>query len=352
MLLSGVTLLAVLTVLAVALLMISPRTSPAGPASLPQRPMSYRTLFRTDTWIYGQDLARWELLTVARPFGSSDLTYDAPPGPGMAPVSGYVSTEQALYDVDAGGMHLVAGKQPGVASGDQDLLTQMPEMVARNLAADTGSVRDIAGLRCHVYRLHEPPAGAIAPLAGAGDHDDICLAANGLILSEAWTYKSHLVYSRRALEISLKGVSLPQAYAAAPAPAGAPTVRTDPSPSSFLVPPPAPAGYQAAGSYDFSVAEGQSPQVAQAESVVWVFVNGPDVVTVEAGASADGALPWEGGKAVVEGARLPGFTKAQSAIRSDGAEVRIDAGHGDWVRVRGTVPVTWLVRYAAALRMA
>ncbi|HUC37334.1 MAG TPA: hypothetical protein VMR97_09445 [Acidimicrobiales bacterium] len=315
--------------------------------------MSYQVLYRTDTTSNNQDVTQWELLTVDRPFDSSDVTYSQYPSASEMPVSGYVSTEQALYDVNAGEVQFASGKQPGVPAGDQDLVTQMPEMLARGLAVDTGSNLDVAGHQCHVYRLYEPPVGAIKPLGGSGDHDDVCLEPNGIILSEAWTYHAHLVYSRRALEVTLTKEPLPSlsgdTSAGSPL---APSVTPESSPTSFLAPPPAPPGFRAEGAYDFAIPNEQDPSLLQASSVVWAFVKGPDVTTVEAGSMAGGALPWQGESTVVEAAELPGFVHAQSAIRSDGAEIRIDAGHGEWVRVRSTMPVSWLVRYAGSLRMA
>src|SRR5258708_1341992 len=121
------------------------------------RPLRYQVLYRTESIAGGQDVTRWETLTVARPFEAADFTYDARPTVGVQPTSGYASTERALYDLDGAGLHLVAGRQPGVPSGDQDLITQLPDLLARHLAADTGALRSVAGRPGRVYRLFEPP---------------------------------------------------------------------------------------------------------------------------------------------------------------------------------------------------
>jgi len=334
-------------------LTLSAGSVPAPSVPTAPRPVGYQVLYQTDTNPAGQSLQQWQLLTVDRPFQAAELTYDEPVGLGVKPVSGYVSSEQALYDVSSQGIQLVSDKEPGVPSGDEDLITQMPEMLARGVAAETRGIRRIAGHTCTVYRLAQPPAGAISPLDTGGDHDDVCLEANGIILSEAWTYHAHLVYSRHALKVTLANSALPSVNGGTSAPSPlAPALTPDPSPSSFLAPPPAPPGFRAVGTYHYSVPNEQDPALTQASSVVWAFVNGPDVVTVEAGRTAGGALPWEGENTVVERVGLPGFANARSAIRSDGAEIRIAAGHGEWVRVRGTVPISWLTRYARSLRMA
>jgi hypothetical protein len=72
---------------------------------------------------------------------------------------------------------------------------------------------------------------------------------------------------------------------------------------------------------------------------------------VEAGRERGGALPWSSADSPTRPLRLPGFGTASTALRSDGPEVRVDLGDGLWVRVRGTVSVAVLERYAATLRL-
>jgi hypothetical protein len=289
------------------------------------------------------------VLAVRRPFAAADLTYADQPGSGAGPVAGYMSTERALYSVDPTGTHLVAGRQPGLPSGDQDLATQLPELVARHLAAATGTRLTVAGRRCRVFRFLEPPSGPVKPLAGSGDHDDVCLDGAGLVLSEVWHYRGGVVYGRRATEVTFPGEPLPQVPASGGGGASAPTLVPDTTPRSFLAPPPAPPGFHGMGSFDFRLPDPQNPAVLEAASVVWSFADGPDLVTVEAGTEAGGALPWQGAGPPGTPVTLAGLGPGWTAIRSDGAEVRIDLGHGEWVRVRGTEAASWLARYAGVL---
>jgi hypothetical protein len=314
----------------------------------PGRPLRYHVLYRTDTTVGGGDVTRWESLTVVRPFEASDFIYDARPEGSAQPASGYVSTERALYDVDSAGLHLVAAKQPGVPSGDEDLVTQLPDLLARHLAAETGSVRSVAGRQCRVYRLFEPPSGPIKPLADASDHDDVCLDGTGVILAEAWTYHSQLVFSRTAESVSFTG-GIPSVGGAS-VPVSGPSLAPDPAPRSFVARPPTPVGFRPSGSYDFTIPDPQGSHALEASSVVWVFVRGTELVTVEAGTDAGGAMPWQPSDTPVAEVTLSGLGPAETAIRSDGAEVRIDLGHGEWVRVRGTETASWLARYAGGLR--
>src|SRR4051794_22409188 len=65
----------------------------------------------------------WEVLTVNRRFGGSDVTYDSADAPrgNDPPASGTISTDLALFSVDGTTVRMVGGRQPGPASGDQYL---------------------------------------------------------------------------------------------------------------------------------------------------------------------------------------------------------------------------------------
>src|SRR5881227_2977431 len=78
-------------------------------------PRSYVVTYR----VRQNGAQHWEVLTVQRPFAGSDLTYDTPDAPrgGDPPTSGNISTNLALFAVDATAVHAVSGRQPGPASG-------------------------------------------------------------------------------------------------------------------------------------------------------------------------------------------------------------------------------------------
>ncbi|MEA3019937.1 MAG: hypothetical protein QOI47_1461, partial [Actinomycetota bacterium] len=76
---------------------------------------------------------------------------------------------------------------------------------------------------------------------------------------------------------------------------------------------------------------------------------GVDLITVEAGHSgASAKVPWATSDPS-RSERLPVGT-AQTVVRNDGAEVRVDLGHHHWLRIRGTVSLATLLRYAGTLR--
>jgi hypothetical protein len=298
--------------------------------------------------------ARWDILSVRRPFESADLVYTTtgPPSPSDRPTSGNVSTEDRLFDVDATGLHDVGGRQPGPPSGDLDLATQVPEMLHRGLARDAGSDRRVAGRSCHLYQFLEPPVGPVRPLGGPSEHDDLCIDADGLVLSEAWNLDGQVVMQRRATSVSLSAVAIPPVNAASPPAGNASLISPARDQQSFLAAPPPPPGYRTVSPVRFTLPDPANPSSLAAASVVWTFVKGADVVSVEAGNERPGQLPWQANDTITEPVKLTGLGPAQSAIRSDGAEIRVDLRGGSWVRVRGTIPTPALADYANGLRLA
>jgi hypothetical protein len=337
-----------------------PETSPSGgvtPVAVGSTyPMSYVIVYR----VIQNEVPHWEVLSVQRPFSGSDLTYmtSAAPHQGDTATSGNLSTMTGLYAVGAQGVQLVSARQPGPPSGDQYLGAEIQELTRRGLAADVGSAATVAGRPCEVYRFAGPPAGPLAPVSGSGDHDDLCLDVDGLTLSEVWTYHGKVVLQRTAVDAQSSthatavssAPTAPSTTGARPASAQGATVTADAKPATFITAPPAPTGFQAAGSsVDFSLPDPQQPSQTAATSVVWTFTDGIHLISVEAGSERGGALPWQDGDTVTAPVTLAGLGPAATAVRSDGFELRIDLGGGRWVRVRGTVPLDTLVSYGHRL---
>ncbi len=322
-------------------------------------PRSYVLTYR----VVQNGAQHWEVVTVHRPFDGSDLTYDTPDAPrgNDPPATGNISTDLALFAVDGTAVRTVSGRQPGPASGDQYLAPELGDLVARNLADDTGEVHTVAGRSCRVYRFLEPPSGPVKPLGHRPDHDDLCLDRSGLVLSERWTYHGATVLGRTATEVRASDGELgagaepavPSTAGAAPASSGAASAVPNPNPDTFLAPPPVPAGYAAAGApVAFTVPDPQRPTSTIATSVVWAFVAGARFVTVEAGTGRPGQPPWRPDDTTTTPVSLHGLGAATTALRSDGAEVRVDLGGGHWVRVRGALSVAELTAYAQRLTLA
>lgn len=325
-------------------------STPTASRPATYRPAAYQIVYKESL----DGTAQWEVLSVRRPFESADLVYGTtgPPSPSDRPISGSVSTEDHLYDVDANGLHDVGGRQPGPPSADQDLATQLPEMQRRGLAVDTGQDRRVAARSCHLYRLLEPPVGPIRPVNGRSGHDDICLDQDGLVTSETWTLGGRVVMQRSATAVSLAGVSIPSVAGAGPPAANASRISDATGRGGLLVQPPPPPGFGAVPAVQFTLPDPRNPSALTAASEVWTFVDGADTVSVEAGSEQPGQLPWQAGDTVTSAVRLAGLGSGQSAIRSDGAEIRVDLGGGRWVRVHGTMPVQPLTDYANRLVLA
>jgi hypothetical protein len=319
-------------------------------------PVRYQVLY--ENRING--VPQWEVLAANRPFDGSDLTYLSAtrPTPESVADTGSVSTATALYAVDAGGVRLVSARQPGPASEDLWLAPEIADATRRGLARDMHRTRRLADTRCRVFRFADPPSGPLHAL-GAANHDDLCIARNGLVLSEEWTYNGSVVEQRTAADVWIGAgwpTSMPRPPSiadASAASAAAAVVTPDPQPTSDLAAPTPPPGYQAYGlPLQFRLPDPQQPSSTVAATVIWTYTDGPRVVTIETGMERGGHLPWTSADTVTRAVHLPALGAASTALRSDGPEVRIVLGDGRWARVRGTVPLSLLIRFAATLRTA
>jgi hypothetical protein len=321
--------------------------------------MSYVIVYQ----VTENDVHLWEVLSVQRPFTGSDLTYRSASAPGRdaQPISGNISTTTALYAVNQQGVQLVSGRQPGPPSGDAYVGSEIAELGQRGLAADMATTLTIAGRNCAVYRFANPLSGPIPSLPGQGDHDDLCLDLDGLVLAETWTYNGHVALQRTAVDarsssqgpVDDSAPPAPSTDGAKPPSAGAATLVPDAHPATFITTPPLPAGFQEpASALDFRLPDPRSTAQIVANSVLWAFTDGAHAITVEAGSQRNGALPWHDGDTVTRDISLTGLGRATTAARADGFELRIDLGGGQWVRVHGTVSLDQLIAYGRLLTHA
>lgn len=317
----------------------------------PVRPMAYQVLYRTRSDAGGTgSTSAWELLTVQRPFEASDFTYASRPGPRSRPDGGALFTRDRLYAWSDGTLEAVSGRQPGAPGYDQDLLTQMPDLESRGLAASLGSTETVDGRACSLYRFAEPPSGPVAPLSKTG-HDDLCIDSEGLILDDVWTLKGRVVQSRRAVQVTVGPVRSPfEPTSSTLSSSAVATAEPDPGARTFLPTPSPPPGFEAIVPENLIEPDPQGSGALVAAEVIWAFTKGPNVISVEAGNSAPGQLPWSGTSTVTRPLTLTGLGPARSAIDSDGAEIRVSLGDGQWVRISGTVPLSGLTRYADTLK--
>jgi hypothetical protein len=319
-------------------------------------PMSYVAVYQ----VTQNDVPLWEVVSVQRPLLGSDLMYRSAgvPAHDAQPLSGSISTATGLYSVGARGIQLVSARQPGPPSGDQALGIEIAELVRRGLATDLSTTSDVAGRRCAVYRFLKPPSGAIPPYSGDADHDDVCLDADGLVLMETWTLGGRVALQRTARDVRTSAgttvessaPTAPSTDSAQPPSTAAATLTADPNPATFIAVPAPPAGFTANGpALDFRLPDPSTPSQSVATTIVWTFTSGARVVTVEAGRERGGGLPWRSGDTATESVTLAGLGQAMTAARSDGFELRVDLGGGQWVRVHSTGSLEQLVAYGQTL---
>lgn len=354
----AVALIGIVAALGLARVVTRPRS-----ASLPVAPLSasYSVTYR----VQQNGNQRWELLAVERPLRGSDLTYATAgqPRAGDQPVAGSISAPIALYAVNSTGVHVASARQPGPPTNDELLAVDLKTVLARGLAQDRHVTRNLVGRSCRILRLAEPPSGAIHRFDPTiADHDDLCLTPSGIVLAETWTYHGHVVLRRSAVAVresstdstaAIAEPAPPDTRGATPPAAAAAIITTDQTLNSALATPGPPAGFRPwAPAVRLRVPDPQVPTSTIATSVIWTFVDGARVVTVEAGQTRGGRAPWSDGDTVTAPVALRGLGRASSALRSDGAEIRVNLGVRGWVRIRGTVAIDKLVAYANSLRMA
>jgi hypothetical protein len=172
---------------------------------------------------------------------------------------------------------------------------------------------------------------------------------HGLVTAETWTLDGRVVMQRSATAVSLEGVSIPSFAGASSAGASSSRITPAAARRSLLVEPPDPPGFRPLSPVQFTLPDPRNAAAVAAVSEVWTFVSGTDVMSVEAGSEQPGRLPWQPNDTVTEAVHLDGLGAGQSAIRSDGAEIRVDLGGGNWVRVHSTTPVQPLVDHANRL---
>jgi hypothetical protein len=316
------------------------------------RPAAYQITYRVTSTAAQAATTSWEVLTVRRPFDSSDVTYPTDPTQGGVRATGATWFDvDGLYTIDgSGAVRKVAGRQPGPSGSDQALGVELHDLAARHLASSTGTTLHVAGRRCRVVRFLEPPVGAVKPLHGS-DHDDLCLDHSGLVLSERWTLSGKLAFVRTATRVLLRPIADPLSKAGAtpvPGATAAPAATQGTDPSAPVRTPPTPAGYQLARSDVFTLPPPSGSGVL-AHSTIWAYTSGADVITVEAGVEQGGQYPWDDQPTVTSSIKLRGLGPATTALRSDGPEIRVAFGNGRWVRIRGTVALAQLVSYAQTL---
>ncbi|HWE55635.1 MAG TPA: hypothetical protein VG435_08985 [Acidimicrobiales bacterium] len=315
-------------------------------------PAHYEVVYLVDDTSSGSGQRRWEVLDVRDPVDVSDLTYASDPRTGAAPQGGTVTDSDGLYNLSAGGLTLVSHREPALGSGALSLGVELTQLFQWGLAQDLHQARTIAGQRCQMVRLSEPPAGPLTAVSG-GDHDDVCLTTTGIELSESWTYLGRVVLSRLAQSVSL-ATPLPGIEAApdpgTPSSSASDVIQvTSPAAPSFIAVPTAPTGFSKVASLSITADDPQQKGTLLYRASDWSFENGGQLITVEAGA---GGTPWDDSGVVTRSQNLPGLGPATVVLRSDGPQLQLSLANQHWLVIGGTVPISQLISYASTLEAA
>ena len=328
-------------------------------------PDTYRITYEVDQ-AGGPDQPRsvtTEVLEVDRPFRSLVATRAGKP-PGGALVAGRISDLNRLLQFDGTSWRELA-IAPAMAASDLRLDGVLDERVAAGDIERRG-VRRVAGRPCQEYRMGGPPAGGSIPALGSkrGEHADVCVDRDGLVLDERWVADGDVLRRRTAVDVAT-GVHFPKETFTAE---GATKVAaTDGGGAAARVADDftfgdrtwqlraAPEGFHAAGRWsvvwprlDTAVDPMGSDTAGRVAGLATVWVRGPDVIVIEQGGTHDGSTPFPS----VEGAKAAplGTLDGEAFTDARGTEVRATADDGSFVRVWSTLPRARVLALARDLR--
>jgi len=305
---------------------------------------SYRITYRVRV-AAGDDVTESiETIAVERPFRSRvEVSIDGDR------TGRRVSRFGALAIEGDGGMRVLA-VPPALGTSDVRPDAALPDAVERGLA-ERREVREVAGRRCRVYRVGSTVSdGTLVPLGTTtGEHADVCVDGDGLVLEEWWVQQGDALRHRLATEVEIGAPLARDLFELdgepPPGPSdGSVTVvpTPDPPPPSVLA-----GGHRWLGRYEITTAALQQPGSVEAAparmSVVDVWTSGADFVVLE---QAPGTLaPTPYGMAIV----VPGVGRAELVVDLRATELRLTTADGSTVRLYGTVSASELTAIAGAL---
>jgi hypothetical protein len=220
---------------------------------------------------------------------------------------------------------------------------------------DRRGVHRVAGRPCQAYRLGGPiTGGTVTSLDPASDeHADVCVDEDGLVLSERWVKGDTELRRRTAVDVEVdvdfdKGTFDVQDAEPVPATDGGGSSRPVTDDSRFgnrtWTLPDVPDGFDRLGQWVGvwpkleQVADPMAPATeGRVAGLATVWTNGPDVLVVDQGASADESRPFTEHP---DGERVDLGTLDLGEVVTDGrgTEVRVAYVDGSYVRILSTLP--------------
>lgn len=327
---------------------------PDGPVAVASRiPESYRITYRVEDRLGGT--VSTERVSVRRPFDARTEVLEGPP-PGSDELSVQVSSFARL-----GLGETVLQTPPDVALADRRPDASLEAGLERGLALELER-RRVAGRMCRVIRVRidETTRRLAAVDPESTSFTDVCIDEAGLVLEEVDTVDGDIVRREIAVEVD-EDVSLDDELFRVGEPTlearqGGGSVReADPSSrpqGTFWELEDVPSGFEHRGRYGVVPPQtGFDDPVARRRiiaGVVDVWVDGPDVIVVDQGATLEGADPF-GDTPGAEPVDLGELGEGELLLSLRTPEVRIELGGGRFVRVYGSVGSDVLTRVAQGL---
>lgn len=329
-------------------------------------PRSYRVVYRVDNFAGGEHVVTTEDVRVNRPLESRVERRSGEP------------TRVAVQVSTFGRFSTRAGPDSEPSS-----IVTPPELAASDLrfdvaldpAAEQGLVvprdwRRVAGRDCRVFRTAGPVGtGELLPYrSGAGEHADVCVDEDGLLLEEVWTSGGRTIRRKLATEVELghrfsEELLRHEGTPEAPMEGGGSLRPVEPSsypPGTSFLPTTVPDGFTLHGRYAvFPPQPNLTSDEATEEdrdrlrtSIVDVWTRGPDLLLLDQGGTLGNVDVFRRAAQadrIVVGGDI-GDAEADAILGLRMNEVRILRGRGAWVRVRGTLPIADLVAVARDLQ--
>lgn len=155
--------------------------SPSGGWTFGQEPVTYELTYRVERYDPDRIQVSEDRVVIRRPFDGRIRSF----------VAGRLTGDRASR---FGALVLTTGEGPRTlvspaapATGDLRLATSLPDAVAEGWAAERER-RMVLGVECQVYRVGSSvSAGQLTPVGTQrGEHSDLCVDAQGLLLEEVW----------------------------------------------------------------------------------------------------------------------------------------------------------------------
>jgi hypothetical protein len=260
-------------------------------------------------------------------------------------------------------------------SGEWRELQLAPAMAASDLRLDrvidqldeTDEVRRVAGRACQVHLAGGPVSGGEVIPVGAveGEQAEVCIDADGLVLSEVWTKDGELLRSRTAVDVDTDPdfddttFNVEGAKVVAPTDGGGSATKVDDDATfgdKTLALREVPKGMRFLGRWSVirprlqvAVDPFADQTAGRVAGIASVWTGGPDALVVEQGGVAGGGRAFEPNP---NGERIDLGPLDIGEVFTDGrgTEVRVAYTDGSFVRVWGTLPRAEVIAAAKALR--